>query len=72
MKLRTAMATTFASQNLVTGGSLLAGFAELMINTLRGRVTMVFITHRLPKGLKVDRVVRIGAAAPSASREAAA
>jgi ATP-binding cassette, subfamily B, bacterial HlyB/CyaB len=31
------------------------------INTLRGRVTMVFITHRLPKGLKVDRTVRIGA-----------
>ena len=31
------------------------------INQLRGKVTMLFITHALPKGLQVDEVVRIGA-----------
>jgi subfamily B ATP-binding cassette protein HlyB/CyaB len=31
------------------------------INQLRGNVTMLFITHALPKGLQVDEVVRIGA-----------
>jgi subfamily B ATP-binding cassette protein HlyB/CyaB len=30
------------------------------INHLRGKVTMLFITHALPKGLQVDEVVRIG------------
>jgi subfamily B ATP-binding cassette protein HlyB/CyaB len=32
------------------------------INTLKGRVTMLFITHALPKTLMVDEVVRIGVA----------
>ncbi|WP_218122632.1 peptidase domain-containing ABC transporter [Propionivibrio dicarboxylicus] len=30
------------------------------INQLRGKVTMLFITHALPKSLQVDEVVRIG------------
>lgn len=30
------------------------------INQLRGKVTMLFITHALPKNLHVDEVVRIG------------
>jgi len=30
------------------------------INQLKGKVTMVFITHALPKNLQVDEVVRIG------------
>jgi len=30
------------------------------INGLKGKVTMLFITHHLPKGLEVDEVVRIG------------
>lgn len=30
------------------------------INQLRGKVTMIFITHALPKSLQVDEVVRIG------------
>jgi len=30
------------------------------INALRGQVTMIFITHALPEGLRVDRVVEIG------------
>ena len=30
------------------------------INQLRGQVTMLFITHALPKNLQVDEVVRIG------------
>lgn len=33
------------------------------VNQLRGQITMIFITHSLPKALKVDRVVTIGAAA---------
>ena len=32
------------------------------VNALRGRVTMLFITHRVPKALQVDRVLRIGGA----------
>ena len=35
------------------------GFAHT-INQLKGRVSMLFITHALPKGLKVDGVWRIG------------
>ena len=34
-------------------------FAET-INQLKGKVTMIFITHALPKALLVDEVVRIG------------
>ncbi len=30
------------------------------INALKGKVTMLFITHALPKTLKVDRVVQLG------------
>lgn len=30
------------------------------INQLKGKVTMLFITHALPKNLQVDEVVRIG------------
>jgi ATP-binding cassette, subfamily B, bacterial HlyB/CyaB len=30
------------------------------INTLKGKVTMIFITHQIPKGLKVDEVVTLG------------
>lgn len=30
------------------------------INALKGKVTMLFITHALPKALKVDRVVQLG------------
>jgi len=30
------------------------------VNQLHGKVSMLFITHALPKSLKVDRVVRIG------------
>ena len=31
------------------------------VNQLRGKVTMLFIAHALPKNLQVDEVVRIGA-----------
>lgn len=30
------------------------------INQLRGKVTMLFITHAVPKGLQVDKVIRVG------------
>ena len=30
------------------------------VNQLKGRVTMLFITHQLPKGLQVDEVFRFG------------
>ncbi|MHB1098186.1 MAG: peptidase domain-containing ABC transporter [Burkholderiales bacterium] len=43
--------------------SLDAATAEhfaITINQLRGKVTMLFITHALPKGLQVDKLVRIG------------
>ena len=30
------------------------------INQLKGKVTMLFITHALPKNLQMDEVVRIG------------
>lgn len=32
------------------------------VNQLKGKVSMLFIAHQLPKGLKVDEVVRLGAA----------
>jgi len=31
------------------------------VNALKGKVTMLFITHQLPKGLQVDEVFRFGA-----------
>jgi ATP-binding cassette, subfamily B, bacterial HlyB/CyaB len=30
------------------------------VNQLRGGVTMIFITHQLPKGLQVDSVITLG------------
>jgi ATP-binding cassette, subfamily B, bacterial HlyB/CyaB len=30
------------------------------INALKGKVTMLFITHAMPKGLQLDEVVHIG------------
>jgi ATP-binding cassette, subfamily B, bacterial HlyB/CyaB len=30
------------------------------VNALKGQVTMLFITHQVPKGLKLDEVVQIG------------
>lgn len=30
------------------------------VNQLHGKVTMLFITHALPKNLKIDRLIRIG------------
>jgi ATP-binding cassette, subfamily B, bacterial HlyB/CyaB len=38
------------------------------VNQLKGKVSMLFITHQLPKGLRVDEVVRLGAEV-SAGRE---
>ena len=34
----------------------------LTINQLRGKVTMLFIAHNLPRGLQVDDVFNFGAA----------
>ncbi len=31
------------------------------VNRLKGKVTMLFIAHQLPKGLQVDRVIMLGA-----------
>ena len=30
------------------------------INTLKGKVTMIFITHQIPRGLHVDEVISLG------------
>jgi subfamily B ATP-binding cassette protein HlyB/CyaB len=30
------------------------------VNTLKGKVTMIFVTHQIPKGLQVDEVVHFG------------
>jgi len=30
------------------------------VNQLKGRVTVLFIAHQVPKGLEVDEVVRLG------------
>ena len=30
------------------------------INTLKGQVTMIFITHQIPRGLHVDEVIALG------------
>ena len=37
-----------------------ASFART-VNQLKGKVSMLFIAHQLPKGLRVDEVVRLGA-----------
>jgi ABC-type transport system involved in cytochrome bd biosynthesis fused ATPase/permease subunit len=34
------------------------------VNQLRGKVTMLFITHALPKNLQVDEIVHIGEVTP--------
>ena len=40
------------------------------INQLKGKVTMMFITHAMPKNLLVDEVVRIGQGVLSAVSDA--
>ena len=39
--------------------SYIQHFAQT-INRLKGKVTMIFITHQVPKGLQVDEVVNMG------------
>ena len=41
------------------------------VNTLHGRVTILFITHALPRSLKVDQVVRLGTESGGADRRPA-
>jgi ATP-binding cassette, subfamily B, bacterial HlyB/CyaB len=40
-------------------GDTAEAFAKT-INQLKGKVTMLFITHALPKALRVDGVLKIG------------
>jgi len=44
------------------------------VNQLKGRVTMLFIAHQLPRALQVDEVIRLGAppAAPARTAERSA
>ena len=35
------------------------------VNRLKGKVSMFFIAHQLPENLRVDEIVRIGAAVSS-------
>lgn len=37
------------------------------INQLKGKVTMIFITHALPKNLQIDEIVQMGIVRPTAS-----
>jgi subfamily B ATP-binding cassette protein HlyB/CyaB len=41
------------------------------INQLKGKVTMLFITHALPKNLQVDEIVHIGVPPPVAAESTA-
>jgi len=40
------------------------------VNALKGKVTMLFIAHALPKSLKVDQIIRIGEKMKAVSPEA--
>jgi subfamily B ATP-binding cassette protein HlyB/CyaB len=40
------------------------------INQLKGKTTMVFITHALPKNLQVDEIVQVGVVRPSPANTA--
>ena len=48
-----------ATSNLDTATA--ESFAQT-VNTLKGKVTMLFIAHQLPRGLQVDEVLQFGAA----------
>jgi subfamily B ATP-binding cassette protein HlyB/CyaB len=37
-----------------------AKYFALTVNRLKGKVTMIFITHNVPKRLQVDEVVNMG------------
>jgi ATP-binding cassette, subfamily B, bacterial HlyB/CyaB len=37
-----------------------AGLFALTVNQLKGKVTLLFIAHQLPRGLDVDEVIRLG------------
>jgi ABC-type transport system involved in cytochrome bd biosynthesis fused ATPase/permease subunit len=40
--------------------SCLTPFIAQTVNKLKGKVTILFITHQLPKGLQVDEAVILG------------
>ena len=44
----------------LSGGQQTAELFAQTINRLKGKVTMIFITHQVPKGLQVDEVVNMG------------
>lgn len=35
-----------------------------MVNQLRGKITMLFIAHGLPKNLQVDEILHVGETTP--------
>jgi subfamily B ATP-binding cassette protein HlyB/CyaB len=39
------------------------------VNALKGKVTMLFIAHQLPRGLHVDEVLQFGAAPPQPRKQ---
>ena len=49
----------FVVESISTGKGIEPHFAQT-INRLKGKVTMIFITHQVPKGLQVDEVVNMG------------
>jgi ATP-binding cassette, subfamily B, bacterial HlyB/CyaB len=49
--------------------SATAEYFTATINQLKGRVTMLFITHAVPKNLQVDEIVRIADATPTSLHE---
>jgi subfamily B ATP-binding cassette protein HlyB/CyaB len=44
----------------VEESSMTAAHFHQTINRPKGRVTMIFVTHQVPKGLQVDEVVNVG------------
>ena len=48
---------------VMSGGTAAEHFCAA-INQLRGKVTMLFITHALPKNLQVDEIVQMGVPRP--------
>jgi subfamily B ATP-binding cassette protein HlyB/CyaB len=51
----------------MAGGSMIAEHFAQMINCIKGRVTMIFITHPMLRGLQVDEVVNMGQSAVQVS-----
>ena len=57
---KTMISVNNVSKSFILPNEQSSGIKQHLVNKLKGKVTILFITHQLPKGLQVDEAVILG------------